>query len=194
MTGDRRGFTLIELLLAVALMAIVLSALYSSFFVTHKAVRASEGTLLKLREARTALDVIRREVEAAFTAGEKEPLIVRDRDFYGKKSSGLAFMTHSSSIPGPARIEYLVEDREKRLVLIKRISPLWADIEEGMEADMLEEVASFKAEASTDGKNWELTWKKDSLPRLIRLTIEVPLNERSVFLSLTARVRKGSKV
>ncbi|MCK4911079.1 MAG: prepilin-type N-terminal cleavage/methylation domain-containing protein [Thermodesulfovibrionales bacterium] len=194
------GFTLIEVLIAVSLSAMVLAALYSSFFVTQRAIHASEDTLITLHEARTALDIMRREVEAAFTGYDKksksrqEDFIISDRDFYGEQASGLSFVTHASIYKGPARVTYHVEEREERLVLIKTLTTIALDEGEAPEAEMVEEIISFTVEASNKGSSWQRTWKRNKMPRMLRITLEVPLGERSVELSITAKPREGRKV
>ncbi len=47
-----KGFTLIEMLLALALLSIVLGALYSTFFLSHRAMEGIDGGLVKLQECR----------------------------------------------------------------------------------------------------------------------------------------------
>lgn len=193
------GFTLIEVLIAVSLSSMVLAALYSSFFVTQRAIHATEDTLITLHEARTALDIMRREVEAAFTVKDNnnrliERFIISDRDFYGEQASGLSFVTHASIYKGPARVTYYVEEREKRLVLIKTLTTIALDKAEAPEAEMVEEIISFTVEASNKGISWHKTWKKKKMPKMIRITLVVPLGERSVELSITAKPREGRKV
>lgn len=190
----RQGFTLIEVLLAVSLMTIVLAALYSSFFVTQRAVHSSEDTLISLHEARTALDVMRREVDAAFTKEGLEVFIISDRDFYGAQASGMSFVTHASVYKGPARVTYRVEERKKRLVLIKTLTFVALDENEAPEAEMVEEIRSFRVEASMNGTDWLRTWNEKKMPKMLRISMEVPIGERSVELSITARPRKGRKV
>lgn len=190
------GFTLIEVLLAVALTAIILAALYGSFLVSHRAIQASEGTLMALHEARTALEVIRQEVEAAFAYTDRgvESLTVSDRDFYGAQASGMSFSTHSSVLHGPATITYRIEEREERLVLVKAISRIGGDHLKAPEAEMVEEIASFLIEVSNNGSTWHKTWMENQLPYIIRITLEIPLNERTIKLTTTAKPRQGQKI
>src|SRR5208337_4235385 len=59
------GFTLIEMLLAIALLSIVLVALYGTFFVSQKAIEGADDALVRLQEGRMAIDTIRRELDSA---------------------------------------------------------------------------------------------------------------------------------
>src|SRR5208337_1291135 len=56
------GFTLIEMLLAIALLSIVLVALYSTFFLSQRAVEGAGDALVRLQEGRMAIDTLRREL------------------------------------------------------------------------------------------------------------------------------------
>jgi prepilin-type N-terminal cleavage/methylation domain-containing protein len=194
---DKRGFTLIEVLLAGALTAIVLTSLYSSFFVIERAVSASEGTLLTLHEARTALEVIRTEIEASFkvsgsNASSESEFKVVDRDFYGKNASRVSFSTHSSIVYGPARVTYRVEEIREKLVLIKSISTVSSNHTDAPEAEMVEEIESFLIEARQKNGQWENSWSGAKLPFEVRISIEVPLEVRTLQLSTIARIRQGN--
>ncbi len=191
------GFTLIEVLLALSITAVILGALYSSFFVSQRAVQASEETLVTLHEARAALDVMRREVEAAFTmdgTGGKEMFIVKDRDFYGAQASGMSFVTHASVLHGPARVSYRVEDIDGRLTLIKTLTTIGQSEDDAPEAEMVEEIASFSVEALKQGSEWVRTWNRKTLPPEVRISLEVPLAGRTVKLTVTARTRNGREI
>ena len=192
-----RGFTLIEVLLALGITAIILSALYSSLLVTQRAVQASQETLVALHEARAALDVMRREVEAAFTmdgTGGKEMFIVKDRDFYGAQASGMSFVTHASVLHGPARVSYRVVDIDGRLTLIKTLTTIGRSEDDAPEAEMVEEIASFSVEALEQGSRWVRTWNRKEMPPKVRISLEVPLAGRTVMLTVTAMPRKGRKI
>lgn len=191
------GFTLLEVLVALSITAVILGTLYSSFFVTQRAVQASEEILVALHEARTALDVMRREVEAAFTMDGtegKEMFIVKDRDFYGAQASGMSFVTHASVLHGPARVSYRVEDIDGRLTLIKTLTTIGRSEDDAPEAEMVEEIASFSVEALISGSEWVRTWNRNTMPPKVRISLEVPLGGRTVKLTVTALPRNGREI
>jgi prepilin-type N-terminal cleavage/methylation domain-containing protein len=75
------GFTLIEILISLALLTIVLGAIYSSFFSVQSALERFDSVSLKYHEARTALDIMRREIESAIlkvAQSEDKPLTGTD--------------------------------------------------------------------------------------------------------------------
>lgn len=188
------GFTLVEVLLALGLLSIVLAALYGSFFAAHRAVRSTEEELLRLHEVRTALDMLRKEVESAIPGKDEEnPFLIRDRDFYGRQASELYFSTHNSPLSGPGRVEYYVMEREAGLALIKRLIPPASDGEGAMEAEALEQVESFAVEAFQNGE-WLRTWQNPGLPEEVRITVTVSLRGRELTLREAVRPRAGRQL
>lgn len=190
--SEKRGFTLLEVLLALAIVSIILAALYSSFFMAHRAVTGEEDSLVRLHEVRTLMDMIRKEVEAAVPGRETDAFIIRDRDMYGNQASELSFSTHNSPLAGPGRVEYYVEEEDERLVLVKRLTPPGKE-EEGMEAEALEEVVSFTLEALQDG-SWLKTWQGPGLPEELIITVTVPLRDRELTLREAVRPRVGRQL
>jgi prepilin-type N-terminal cleavage/methylation domain-containing protein len=186
----RRGFTLIEVLVAMALLAIMLSALYGTFFVATEAVTTSGDSLLRMHEARTALDLLRIEAEGAIT---QESLEILDRDFYGEPSSEIRFATYSSLFYKPGRISYYVKDNDGTLVLMKRTSRLNSALEHGTEAEALQEVESFLVEA-WDGGVWRRVWSENTLPHELRFTIRIPVGGQVMELSSIAKLRVGRRI
>ena len=59
------GFTLLEVLLSLTLLTIILGAAYSSFFTIQRAIERFTDVSLKYQDARTALDLMQREIEGA---------------------------------------------------------------------------------------------------------------------------------
>ncbi len=191
------GFTLLEMLVALSITAVILAALYSSFFVIQRSVHASEETLTTLHEARAALDVIRREIEGAFTstsAGNSEVFTLKDRDFYGAQASTISFLTHASTLHGPARVSYRVEDIDGRLTLIKSLTTVNMPKVDAPEAEMVERISSFTVEALKHGTDWVRTWDQRQMPTKVRISLEVPIAERTVTLTVTAISRNGGKI
>lgn len=189
-----RGFTLLEVMMAASLTAIILAALYGSFFVTQRSVTATQSTLIALHEARVALDIMRREIEASFTQDDKEEFMVKDRDFYGKQASSMSFTTVSSLILGPARISYRIEESDGHMSLVKTLTGIVGTAKDAPEAIMVEEVSSFTVEASSNGKTWQRSWMENKPPKALRITLEVPLGEKSISLTIKAMPRVGRKV
>src|SRR4030042_2663900 len=116
------GFTLIEVLVSVAILSIVLTAVYSTFFLAQRAVEGMDESLVKLQESRRALDILRCELASSFfrEADENTLLQIKDRDSYGKSSSELTFTTFSVLQPGLSKVSYYIEENDGSLNLFKK--------------------------------------------------------------------------
>ena len=54
---QKKGFTLLEVLIAVAILSIVLTALYGTFFMSSRAMEDMDESTTKLQESRKAIDI-----------------------------------------------------------------------------------------------------------------------------------------
>jgi general secretion pathway protein J len=171
------GFTLIEVLVAVSILSIILACLYSSFFLARRAIDSVDNTLIGLQGSRILLDAMRREIEAATFSKEKRYTVftVDDRDFFGKQASRIVFTTFCPLVPGLARIEYSVEEREGVLSLKKTVTPAYRDSDEPAFV-LMERVDSFTIETKSQGK-WVKSWNSQlsgQAPQEVRITITLP--------------------
>jgi general secretion pathway protein J len=188
------GFTLFEVLIAVALLAVVLGALYASFFTAERAVSANDETLLRLQELRALADVMRMEIEGALVPRDgRNPFVLKDRDIYGKRASELHLSTFSSTRRGTARVAYSVKEDEERLVLMKSLGGASVSGDTVMEAEALEELVSFSVEAREGGR-WVRTWKNESLPEEVRVTVVIPVGGRELTITQAMRPKVGRKL
>lgn len=195
-TGNR-GFTLLEVLVAVGITAVVIAALYSTFFLSQRATDAVDDSLLKLQECRSVLDTLKRELESALYNSGKAYTVFKleDRDFYGKQASQLLFTSFAPLLPGLSRISYTVEENEGRLLLKKKMETAYGESSGTRDFELMEGLESFTIEAGYDGK-WIKTWDSamsKKMPDEIRVTLKVSVKEESSPLALTeiARPRIG---
>lgn len=179
----REGFTLIEVLIAVAILSIILAAIYSTFFLSHRAIEGMDESMLKLQESRMAIDILRRELDSAFYR-EKESntfLKVEDRDIYGKQAAQLTFTTFSPLRPGLSKISYYIEDKDGKLSLFKKIdSPYSKEETEGV--DIIEDLEAFTVEAKYNDK-WVKTWDTEIIkdkPNEIRIGLTIMIKGKKV--------------
>jgi general secretion pathway protein J len=178
------GFTLLEVLLALGISAIIMTTLYSAFFLSRKAVDAVDDSLLRLQESRALLDIMKREMESALYERVKPYTLFKleDRDFYGKQASRVSFTSFSPLIPGLAKIDYSVEEGNGRLVLKKRIGSAFARTGEPKSIELMEDLESFTVEARY-GEKWVKTWdsaESNSMPEEIRVSVRVYTKEGEV--------------
>jgi len=177
-----QGFTLLEVIVALGISVIVMTALYSTFFLSRKAVDAVDDSLLRLQESRALLDTIKREMESALYDSSKVAngkaytlFKLEDRDFYGKETSRLSFTTFSPLVPGLAKIDYFVEEGDGKLVLKKKIGSAFTQTGEPKSVELMEDVEAFTVEARY-GDNWVKTWDSaasNSMPEEIRVSVKV---------------------
>jgi type II secretory pathway component PulJ len=182
-----------EVLIALAIFSIMLTVLYSSLFISHRALEGSDTTLLTLHELRTAMDRIQREVEAALPEKKEDnPFLIRDRDLFGRQASQLEFSTILSASPGASAVSYYVEQVEDKLVLFKKSAPSFEGLDDVRAAEMLDEINSFTVEAKKDGI-WLKTWQDKKLPDELRITISVPYMGKELTLTKTIRPKIGKR-
>jgi prepilin-type N-terminal cleavage/methylation domain-containing protein len=180
------GFTLIEVLVSVAILSVVLAAIYSTFFLAQRAVEGMDESLVKLQEARRALDILRCELDSSFfrEADANTLLQIKDRDSYGKSSSELTFTTFSVLQPGLSKVSYYIEEHDGSLNLFKKIeAPRTQEKAEGIE--IIENLDAFSIEAKYHDQ-WVKTWDTDlnkNTPEEIRISLAFRLKDRTVTLS-----------
>ncbi len=190
-TWQIRGFTLLELLVAMAIMVILSAALYGTYFSVMRGRESAAAGMESRRELRGTLDQLRREIAGAYftSANKRLHFVVEDRDSFGKPTSILNFTCivrpRSSSLPcsDQREVTYRVVERDKKLVLTRQEKELYSDAKPA-EYPQMEELEGFLVECSDDGKKWDKTWVKQSLPKYVKVTIR--LKEGDGFTSFSA--------
>jgi general secretion pathway protein J len=192
-----RGFTLIEVLISLSILSIIIIALYSTFFLSQKAIGAVDESLIKLQDTRGMLDVLKREVESAFYTEDRPYSVFKidDRDFYGRQASEVTFTAFSPLRPGLSKITYNFDEDGRRLVLQKKIESAYTTSGDTRSFSMLEEVESFTVEARYRD-DWVRTWdsgQTKNIPDEVRITIEIIIGDRQRQVSISdfARLRIG---
>lgn len=192
------GFTLLEIMLTMVLLAIILGALYSSFFLSEKALNGLDDSILKLQESRKTADIMGREVESLFYDSSDKNCIFRiaDRDFYGKQASSFSFTAYSPLIQGLAAISYYVEEKDGKMTLYKKINSYLQPAQPDSEVEIIEDIDSFMVEAAQNGAQWTKTWDAavtGSIPDQIRITFTILAKGKPVTLyeTLTPMIGKS---
>lgn len=199
---NRTGFTLLEVLISITLLTVVLGAVYSSFFLVQKAVKRFDDVSLKYQEARTVLDMMRREIEGSFITTpqlkditkNKTIFLARDRDIFDKKASELYFTTFSSIDGNLNLAAYIVEEKDKSLTLLKMEAPainMSTIFSKLHKSEMMENINGFSVEMFFNDK-WVRTWdssQTDKLPDMVRISIEFDDSGNNVKLTEYARPR-----
>jgi general secretion pathway protein J len=189
------GLTLIEILIAVAILSIILTALYSTFLLSHKAIEGMDESMLKLQESRKAIDILKRELDSAYyDIKEKDTIfMIQDKDFYGKQATQIIFTTFSTLRPGLSKISYYIEEKDKHMNLFKKIESPCSELNTEGE-DIIDDIKNFTVEAKYHD-TWVKTWDTDinkNLPDEIRISLTVMIRgkETTIFdVSLPKRGR-----
>jgi len=194
----KSGFTLLEVLLSIALVAVVITVLYSTFFLSRRAIDAVDDSLVRLQECRSALDLMRREMESAYLrdGDEKHTLFkIEDRDFFGSQTSQVTFTSFTPQAAGLAKITYRIDEGEGQLMLTKKIVSPFSRTEEPQAVPLIEDVESFTVEVRFNDR-WVRTWDTavtKKTPQEIRISLGVPLKRRGG-LSGDARQAAGYRL
>jgi len=181
------GFTLIEVLVSVAILSVVLAAIYGTFFLSHRAIEGMDESMTKLQESRRALDILKRELDSAVFIPESKNgetfFRMQDRDIYGKQASQLTFTAFSVLRPGLSRIAYYIEEKDKKLYLYKKVESSFGKQEtEGVE--IIEDLDSFAVEVRYNDK-WIKIWDTDinkNMPDEVRISLSMVIKGRKVDL------------
>jgi len=201
-----RGFTLIEILIAIAIMAMVLIALYSTFILANRALFNVDQSLVKLQESRAFVDTLKREIESAFYSKDNSYCVFKmdDRDFYGRQASSLTVTSSSSLIKGLANINYAVEERKGILVITKSMVSALSQSAENNRMDLLEDIETFTLQAKYQNawvKTWDSSLSKIA-PAEVKIILTIRMKNRegedkdAIHYSIfeTAKVRIGTAI
>ena len=191
----QKGFTLLELLVSLALLSIILAAIYSTFFLSQKAIEGVDELLLKLQECRMTMDTMGREMDSILysTVNKNSLFKIEDRDFFGKDASGVTFTSFSPLVPGLSVISYYVEEKDGVLSVFKKIKNASDTSGDPEGIEVIEKIEAFTVEVLNDGK-WIRTWDTavtGKIPERIRVTVKITMKDRLVVLYETATPRIG---
>jgi prepilin-type N-terminal cleavage/methylation domain-containing protein len=194
---SRRAFTLIEIMVAVAIFAILVAAVYSTWVLILKSAQVGQEAAAQVQRERIAIRTIEDSLTCiqsfqasmqyyvfGVTNGDEPSLsfVARVPDVFprnGRFDSNLRRLTFSveptaGSVPG--------SDAEKDLVL--RQNPILMDMDEAEQATPLvlaKNVKSFVVECwDTNALDWATEWDDtNSLPPMVRVTLTLGGNTTS---------------
>jgi general secretion pathway protein J len=198
--GRGRGFTLIELVIAIAIMSVVLAALYSSFLLADRALVQVGESSLKLQESRAFVDTLKRELESIRYSPDNSFCVfkINDRDFYGRQASSLTMTTTTPLMKGLAKINYAIEERDGSLVITKSMVSAFSQEAEENRVDLVEDIESFTLQAKYQDiwvKTWDSSLSKNAPAEVkITLTLRMKSNKEEASSAVPLSVFETAKV
>lgn len=195
----RRGFTLIEVMVAVVILAMVSTVVWSSFRDTTNTKKNVEAQAVRYRTVRLALERIAREVAMAYLSQNEDTAQPERRTrFVGKKRNGVDELTFSyfghqrlyedAAESDTALVSYTSEgdrDRKGTINLMRRESRrlgyLRPDELPGQYDILCDDVSKLRFEYwDARDKQWREEWNTtsadgqvDRLPSKVRITLTV---------------------
>ena len=196
------GFTLLEVLLALALLAVIGTTLYGTYFTVFRGRETTVAGMDERRALRGTLDLLRRELSATWHRRDNIRLafVVEDRDHFGKPASRLAFSTLAPPSAGDhpisdqLAVEYGVIVKDERLTLARSAQDLFLT-DKPLRYPQMDEIEGFLVECSPDGTKWVRSWDtaiNGGLPRAVRVTLQLREGGRTVSYSTLAIIRMSA--
>lgn len=187
---SHRGFTLLEVLVAVALVAVVITAVYETFSIAERAYTAYRDYAIKLQQLRTALSLFEEELKSSFY-NEKDPFsvfVLKTNYFYDKKLSQIEFTTIKAPQP-PLKVSYYVkETTDDRLTLYKEITTVDGN---KMQIAVLEGIEYFTIFAEDAGKELEIydARKTHRLPMSLKIKAAIVYKQEPIEIAFTVKLQ-----
>ena len=208
-----RGFTLIEILLAIAIAAVVVTVVNTTFFESHRIVEQVDDQTRTYQMARTALDRLARDLSCAYVPLAR-PFDETDFETYGfdgqhatdqtNATDRLSFSTAATlgfgQSYGTARVAYFLkpmDDSQELYYLMRReYDRPSADTEQnGSLMELAENVVSLQITyLETSGSEQE-SWSLESklrLPPQVRIKLTVRNGKESMPFSATVSLPLSS--
>lgn len=190
LNAAQKGFTLIEVLIAAALMAVLLTALYGTFFSILTGTKTAQESLDDYLEAGRFLDRFTSDVHSAYYKPKDDLTLLKGE----KTSDGSSLVLTIRSYPSPrkgeptgdfAAVRYYLDMSEGRQRIMRES---WNPyIGEKFSAEMTGKIKDFEV-SFFNGKDWAKAWDtglENRMPMAVRATVRLE-NGEEVFA--TARI------
>lgn len=200
--AGKGGFTLLEVLLALALLAVIGTTLYSTYFTVFRGRETTVAGMDERRALRSTLDLLRRELSSTRYRRDNARLafVVEDRDHFGKPASRLSFATIAPPSAGgqpvsdQLAVEYGVIVKDERMILARSAQDLF-HTDKPLRYPQMDEIEGFLVECSPDGTNWVKSWDtaiNAGLPRAVRVTLQLREGGQTVSYTALATIRMSA--
>jgi len=197
----QRGFTLIEILLALVLLALLMTAAYSGFSASNRAVQRGEASINATNKVRVTQQLLRRQIGQALTlaydqdSGTSAPILIEGESeeitfvsaLPGYLGQGGAYVQQVALESGDGGGQQLVF----RHALLNGFDPTESEPWVERPAILLEDIDSLTIDyrgLDDAGKldDWSGEWDpRDRLPLLVRIEIDFKESSRLTWPTLT---------
>lgn len=198
MRRREKAISLIEVLIATSILAFLMSVVYFIFYKGTSAWNKGNIRLQMYQNARSSLDIMKREMEVAFISPGNSSLIFR-----GKKNS-LDYISVSNKVKKSGqydlcRIRYYLKEKN----LQREVKTFLDNEKHGGTGIIASDILNLNF-SYYDGHNWRKSWDSttgtpedtmdDSLPSAVRITITLrdeEAKEKPVTLSTVITLPTG---
>jgi general secretion pathway protein J len=179
MTAGNRGFTLVEVLLAMSLSALLLTAVYWTYFSINRSIDAASEGQEALETGRMLCELIKKDIRGVSAA--RYPVVGKSDIVEGRSLGEIEFVTTAGLETDRLklrRVGYaLITDDKDRMILIRKESKdLNNPLDETAKVfEVSRIISSFHLEFF-NGTEWVAKWDSGSsatLPKQIRVTVDV---------------------
>lgn len=197
LSARSKGFTLIELLIAVAVSAIILTALYATFFSVFRAGTVAGDALDEHIRAGRFTDLFSRDIHGAYFSPKTASSVFRGGPLGMGSTVSLSSFTYpvlKKGFPASdlAGVSYFSEENGEGSLKVYR--EVWNSyIGEKVKVEVLDGVKSFEIEYY-DGSIWVKAWDaglENALPIAVRATVRLSGGEE--FKGLARTMVKAAK-
>ncbi|MFQ5480236.1 MAG: type II secretion system protein GspJ [Thermodesulfobacteriota bacterium] len=176
----KSGFTLVELLIAVAILAVIVTAIYATLFNVLTTRENMQANMDRLRSFRRFSTTFSREARASFFSPENSLSLWSGTATASTPPLASISMTYFTYSSGRDRsgdlmaVSYSAENSDKGITLYKESWNPYTG-ERGIKAEVMEGIEGFSA-SFYDGDKWVDSWDGESRkgpPAAVNLTIDI---------------------
>ncbi len=173
------GFTLIEVMIAIALSALLLVTVYSTYFSLARTIDSTTQSQELLENGRVLLEMLKRDLRGV--TGGQFALIGTSQQIDGKPVTDIEFVTSSRSSTNPlmwSKVAYsLIQDDQGQKILIRKEAKNPNDDVNllGKAFEVSRMVSAFQL-TFFDGTEWQEKWDSRAtgkLPKQVRIVVEI---------------------
>lgn len=184
------GFTLVEVMIALFILSIIFSILYSSFFPTQKVIRNIEKRREEWKVLETGLHILSNDIRTISLPASNAISLFKGNDTYTRQPM-ITFSAYTSfqsdGIGRLRKVAYNIEEDldERGTFILRRL--LYKGSEEIIEDEVLIDGLEEIEFSYFDGKDWKERWDakdSDNLPKGVKVSISSKRGDISIIIPI----------